>query len=140
MLATVAAGTALVVTVKLALFAPALTVTLGGTLAAAALLDKATTAPPAGAGALSVTAALEDAGPTTPAGFSVIVDKAAAVARGAKVRVEEKGPQVPAAFLARTRHHRLAAGRAPAVHMDTFTVWLATSGAANVDASATWTS
>ena len=67
-------ATALVVTVKVALMAPAGTVTpLDGTLAAAILLlESVTWAPPAGAGPLSVTVPVEDcAPPTTLVGFSV---------------------------------------------------------------------
>ncbi len=69
----VAASTALVLTVNVALVAPAATVTLDGTLAAAVLLlDSATAAPPDGAAPLSVTVPVEDCvPPTTLVGFTV---------------------------------------------------------------------
>ena len=64
--------TAEVLTVKVALLAPAGTITLEGTLAAPLLLERNTCAPPAGAGALRVTVPVEDSRPpTTLEGFSV---------------------------------------------------------------------
>src|SRR2546422_495923 len=73
MVAEVDAVTDTVVTVNVALVTPAGTVTLptGGTLAAAGLLlERVTTAPPAGAAALRVTVATEELPPTTLVGFS----------------------------------------------------------------------
>jgi len=69
-----------VFTVKVALVAPAGMIALEGTLAAAVLLlERATCAPPAGAGALSVTVPAEDCiPPTTPVGFSVSEERVGA--------------------------------------------------------------
>jgi len=68
--------TALVLTVNVALFAPAATVTLAGTCAAAALLlESETAAPPDGAGPLSVTVPVEDCvPPVTLVGFRLNED------------------------------------------------------------------
>ena len=55
MVTAVDAATALVLTVNVALVAPAATVTLEGTLAAVLLLESVTSAPPDGAGPLNVT-------------------------------------------------------------------------------------
>jgi hypothetical protein len=61
-----------VLTVNVALVAPAATVTLNGTIAAAVLLvESATVAPPAGAGPLNVTVPVEGVPPMTLVGFSV---------------------------------------------------------------------
>src|SRR5262245_2193939 len=74
----VLAVTVLLVTVKLALAEPALTVTLAGTVAAVVwLLDRATTAPPLGAGLVSVTVPCEVLPPVTEVGFKDRVDKLA---------------------------------------------------------------
>src|SRR5436190_1771707 len=73
MLACVTAVTVLVLTANVALFAPAATVTDGSTVAALVLLlFSATTAPPAGAAALSVTVPVLFAPPVRLPGFSVI--------------------------------------------------------------------
>ena len=63
--------TALVLTVNVALVAPAATVTLDGTRAAVVLLlDNATDAPPAGAAPLNVTVPVDEFPPVTLVGFS----------------------------------------------------------------------
>jgi hypothetical protein len=63
--------TALVLTVNVALLAPAATVTLAGSVAVDVLLERETTAPPVSAGPLSVTVPVEDcAPPVTLVGFS----------------------------------------------------------------------
>src|SRR5215469_12242722 len=83
MVTAVDAATACVLTVKLALVAPAGMVTVAGTLAALLLLDSATCAPPEGAAALSVTVPVEICTPpTTLVGFSVKVDSVGAAAIG----------------------------------------------------------
>ena len=65
------AATALVLTVNVALVAPAATVTLDGTRAAAVLLlESVTVAPPAGAAPLSVTVPVDEFPPVTLVGFS----------------------------------------------------------------------
>ena len=64
--------------------APALTVADAGTVATAELLlVRATTAPPLGAGALSVTVPVEVLPPTTVAGLSLKEDKVAGAVTGA---------------------------------------------------------
>ena len=67
----VEAETALVLTVNVALVAPAATVTLAGTRATVVLLlESATCAPPAGAGPLNVTAPVDEFPPVTLVGFN----------------------------------------------------------------------
>src|SRR5436305_14912292 len=73
MIATVPTVKVFVATVNVAVLAPAATVTDAGTVAALRLLlVNATTAPPAGAAALSVTVPVLFAPPVSVAGFSVI--------------------------------------------------------------------
>jgi len=63
--------TALVLTVKFVLVAPAATVTLAGSVAAEALLERETRAPLPGAGPLRVTVPVEEDPPVTLVGLSV---------------------------------------------------------------------
>lgn len=65
----VAAVTDAVAMLKLAVVAPAATVTLVDTVAAALLLDSVTTAPPAGAGAVKMAVPVEGLPPPTLAGL-----------------------------------------------------------------------
>ena len=86
------AATACVLTVKLALLAPAGMVTVAGALAALLLLESATCAPPAGAAALSVTVPVDDcAPPVTLVGFSVSEE----TVMGGSVTVSEAVRVVP---------------------------------------------
>jgi hypothetical protein len=79
--------TALVVTVNVALVAPAATVTLAGTCAAPVLLlDSDTLAPPLGAAPLSVTVPVEELPPVTLVGFTDTEDNDTAAA-GVTVKV-----------------------------------------------------
>ena len=71
MVTVVDAVTTLVLTVKVAVVAPAGTATLEGTLAAPLLLESATCAPPAGAAPLNVRVPVEEFPPITLVGFSV---------------------------------------------------------------------
>ena len=80
MVTEVVAATELVLTVKVALLAPEAMLTLDGTVAAAVLLlERVTTTPDDGAGALSVTVPWDVLPPTTLVGFSVNELTAAAV-------------------------------------------------------------
>jgi hypothetical protein len=58
---------------------------------------------------------------------------AAGAAPGVKRRVDENGPNTPAEFRARTRHHNRCAGRPPIVAWDVVTTAFATNGDAMVD-------
>jgi hypothetical protein len=88
--AEVGTRTADVLTLKVALVAPAGTVTLEGTLAAPLLVESMTCAPPAGAGPLNVTVPVENcAPPITLEGFSVNEER---VDEGAGVGVTVSEP------------------------------------------------
>jgi hypothetical protein len=72
MVTDVEAVTLAVLTVNVALLAPAATVTVAGTVAVdVLLLERETTAPPVGAGPLSVTVPVEGDPPVTLVGLSV---------------------------------------------------------------------
>ena len=103
------------------------------------MLDSNTSAPPLGAAALKVTVPVEEAGPTTLVGLTDSADRLGALvaAWGVKRRVAENGPNTPAEFCARTRHHKRCAGRPPMVACETLTVWFAMNGAAMVEESST---
>jgi hypothetical protein len=103
----VLAVTALVAAVKVALVAPAATVTLAGEVAAAVLLlDNVTCAPAAGAAADNVTVPVEALPPTTLEGLMLTDDNVAGpvVPAGVKLRVDDHAPAVPAELRPRTRH------------------------------------
>ena len=111
MLTGVEAVTDLVVTVKLALVAPAAMVTLAGTVAAVVLLlDSVTTAPPEGAAPVSVTVPCEELPPKTLVGLSVSAERVAGPGGGgvplliSKERTEDHAPLVPPLLRPRTRH------------------------------------
>jgi hypothetical protein len=72
MVTAVDAATGLVLTVNVALLAPAVIVTLAGTRATSVLLlESATSAPPAGAGPLNVTVPVDEFPPVTLVGLNV---------------------------------------------------------------------
>ena len=73
-------ATGLVVVVNVAVVAPAATITLTGTWAAAVLLlESVTTAPPTGAGPFKVTVPVEDTPPRTDVGLRLTEYRVAAV-------------------------------------------------------------
>jgi hypothetical protein len=139
---TVAAVTVAVVTANVAVVAPAVTVTFAGTVVDPVLLDSVTVAPPAGAALDSVTVPVAEAGPTTLDGFTVTDERLAVPGAdcGVNRRVDENGPNTPAAFRARTRHQSCCAGRAPSVTLDSVTVGFATNGAETFEELSTRTS
>ena len=94
-------------TVNVVLAAPAATVTLAGVEATpGALLDRVTTAPPAGAALVRVTVPCAAFPPTTLEGFSETDERVGAPGApcGIKRREADQFPATPAEFLARTLH------------------------------------
>lgn len=80
MVIAAALATGLVLTEKVAVVAPAATVALAGTCAAAVLLlDNVTTAPPVGAAPLRVIVPVDDAPPMTLVGFKLTNDNVTVV-------------------------------------------------------------
>jgi len=126
----VVAVTLVVVIEKVALVAPAATVTLAGTVATAVFaLLRPTTAPPAGAPAVSVTVPCDELPPTTEVGDTLTVDKLAAGGGGGaacavKRRAAENDPATPAELMPWTRQKSCCAGKPLTVACDTVTVWL----------------
>ncbi len=130
------AATDAVEAANVAFVAPPATVTLGGTCTAAALaLDRAITAPPAGAAAVSVTVPVAAVPPVTAEGLNAIAesDAAAAADCGVNRRTDENRPNTPAELRARTRHQSRCAGRPPRVALEAVVVMLETNGAPKVD-------
>jgi hypothetical protein len=120
----VEAATAFVVMVKVALVEPAATVTLADTVAAVLLLDNVTTAPPVGAGVVSVAVPWAADPPTTVAGLSAMADRegAAGAACGVNRNAPDQGPTVPAELMPRTRQKRRTLANPPMVACDGVTV------------------
>jgi hypothetical protein len=128
----VEAVTDFVVTVKLALVAPAATVTVAGTVAAAVLLlTSVTVAPPEGAALVKVTMPCEEFPPTSAAGLSASAESAVEpgcgdVDCGVNLLAADQGPDTPAELTPCTRHQSLLAGRELLVNAETLTVAPAT--------------
>ena len=129
------AATVEVLTPKVALKAPAATVTLAGTETTDAFaLLSVTTAPPLGAAPVNVIVPCAAVPPTTEVGLTLTAERLAgddvepppcAVNR----RVAENGPATPAELKARTRQKSRCAGSPVTVACDTLTVCLNVSDA-----------
>jgi|SRR5271165_3185010 len=97
MVSEVFVATGLVVTLKVAVVIPAVTVTVAGTCAAAALLlDRVTTAPPAGAGPFKVTVPVEVLPPKTDAGLMLTEET---VGKELKLNAETFAPLIVVLWL-----------------------------------------
>ena len=121
------AATAEVLTLKVALEAPAATVTLAGTETTDVFaLLSVTTAPPLGAPPVNVIVPCDVVPPTTEVGLTLTADRlAGAVVDGACAvnrREAEKGPATPAELKARTRQKSRCAGKPVIVACDTLTL------------------
>src|SRR5260370_36554241 len=96
MLTVVDANTALVLTVNVALVAPAATITLDGVLATfVLLLESVTTAPPEGAAPLRVTVPVEDCTPPTTFVVSGVSEEGVEAGAGAGGTADEAEPLQP---------------------------------------------
>jgi hypothetical protein len=120
------AATAEVLTLKVALEAPAATVTLAGTETTDVFaLLSVTTAPPLGAPLVNVIVPCDVVPPTTEVGLTLTADKLAEVGGGVdaawavKRREAENGPFTPAELKARTRQKSRCAGRFVTIVCDT---------------------
>jgi hypothetical protein len=118
------AVTAEVLTSKVALEAPAATLTLAGTETTDVLaLLSVTTAPPLGAPPVNVIVPRDVVPPTTEVGLTLTADKLAVVvvdaAWAVNRREAEKGPATPAELKARTRQKNRCAGRPVTIVCDT---------------------
>ena len=121
------AVTAEVLTPKVALEAPAATVTLAGTETTDVFaLLSVTTAPPLGAPPVNVIVPCAVVPPTTEVGLTLTADRLAVVvvdaASAVNRREAENGPATPAELKARTRQKSRCAGRPVTVACDTLTV------------------
>ena len=131
----VLAVTAEVVTEKVAVDAPAATVTLAGTAATDEFaLLRVTNAQPLGAPLFKVTVPVDAFPPTTALGLTLTAERLAAAggvetAPAVNRREPENGPATPAELKARTRQKSRCEGSPVIVACDTFTVWLNVSGA-----------
>lgn len=114
-----------VVMLKVALVAPAGTVTLAGAVTIAVLLlVNATTAPLDGAAVFSVAVPVAPVPPVTLAGLTDSADSAGVTGAdcGVKLRTLDHEPAVPAEFRPRTRHQCCRAASDEAVNCDAVTV------------------
>jgi hypothetical protein len=123
------------VTVKVPLVEPAGIVTLAGTVAAfVLLLDNVTTAPPDGAGAVSVAVPVAFAlPPVTLVGEMESNESAGAVVEvcTVKLRVDDHEPAVPALLRPRTRHQYCREDSEDVVCCDAVVVVLIVNGDEN---------